>query len=161
MEQHPPSDPEVQGWLHTLGVASLCQWHVLLFLFRHQTTLLGVEYLAHLLGYTTEAVVAALDVLEARELVARSRVSQGARLYKFLAPLASPSGEAFAQLQALTSDRVGRRRIYTQLRQGDHTAEETLQRAQLYLKNARQRIQEAKRRAQQLEERKQRWLKAI
>jgi DNA-binding MarR family transcriptional regulator len=161
MEQHPPSDPEVQGWLYTLGVASLCQWHVLLFLCRHQTTLLGAEYLAHLLGYATEAVVAALDALEARGLVERSRVSQGARLYKLLAPLVSPGGEAFAQLQALASDSAGRRRIYTQLRQGDRTAGEMLQQAQRFIKNTQKRVQETKRRMQQLEERKPRWRKAM
>jgi DNA-binding MarR family transcriptional regulator len=160
MEQRPPPDPEVTGWLNALGVTSLCQWHVLLFLFRHQTTLLGAEYLARLLGYTTEPVVDALDALEGLQLVERSRVSQGARLYKFLMPLVSPGSEAFAQLRALAGDRAGRRRIYTQLRQGDGTLGETLQRAQCHLKNAKQRIQEARLRAQQLEERKPRWLKA-
>jgi DNA-binding MarR family transcriptional regulator len=160
MQQNPPLDSEVAGWLHTLGVESLCEWHVLIFLYRHQTTLLGAEYLARLLGYTTEPVVAALDVLESLELVERSRVSQGARLYKFLAPLASPGSEAFAQLQTLADDRAGRIRIYMQLRRGDSSPRATLQRAQRY-KNAQQRVQEAKRRAQQLEERKQRWLKAM
>src|SRR5262245_2673615 len=55
MAQNPsPSDPEVAGWLHTLGVASLCQWDVLVFLYRHQTTLLGAADLARLLGYPSD-----------------------------------------------------------------------------------------------------------
>jgi len=161
MEQHPPSDTDIAGWFHTLGVASLDEWHVLLFLAQHQTTLLGAEYLARLLGYAPERVVAALDALEIHALVERSRVSQGARLYKCLVPLDSPRREAWAQLQALASDRAGRIRIYIQLRPGGSTATEKLQTAQRYLKHAQQRLQEAKRRAQQLEERKQRWLKAI
>jgi hypothetical protein len=34
-----PTDAEVESWLQTLGVESLCQWDVLIFLFRHQSTL--------------------------------------------------------------------------------------------------------------------------
>ena len=75
-----PGDAKVQGWLKTLGVQSLCQWDVLVFLYRHQTTLVGAEYLARLLGYPTEPVVAALDVLESLGLEERSRVSPGARV---------------------------------------------------------------------------------
>jgi hypothetical protein len=161
MQQHPPPDTEVADWLHTLGVASLCQWHVLIFLFCHQTTLLGAEYLARLLGYTTEQVVAALDVLEAGGLVERSRVSQGARLYKFIVPLIAPRCKAFAQLQAFAGDRAGRIRIYMQLRPRGRRAEETLQTARRYLTHAQQRLQEAQRRVQHLAERKQRWLKAM
>jgi len=80
METPPPPDPEVAGWLRTLGVASLCQWDVLVFLYRHQTTLLSAADLARLLGYPSDSIVVALDVLEALALVARSRVSQGARM---------------------------------------------------------------------------------
>jgi DNA-binding MarR family transcriptional regulator len=142
-------------------VATLDEWHVLLFLFRHQTTLLGAEYLARLLGYAPERVVAALDTLETHALVARSRVSHGARLYTCLVPLDSPRREAWAQLQALASDRAGRIRIYMQFRPGSRTARDRLHAAQRYLTHAQQRVQEAKRRTQQLEERKQRWLKAL
>src|SRR5215831_18520195 len=106
MEQHVPPDPEITGWLTTLGVTSLCEWDVLVFLYRHQTTLLGAAYLARLLGYPSNAIVAALDVLEARELVARSRVSQGARLYQFRVPPDTLRGAALAQLQALAADRA-------------------------------------------------------
>ena len=62
MTQTLPADTEVAGWLHTLGVTSLCQWDVLVFLYRHQATLLGAAHLARLLGYATEPIVAALDV---------------------------------------------------------------------------------------------------
>src|SRR5215471_11737827 len=83
MEQHLPPDAEIAGWLTTLGITTLCQWDVLVFLYRHQSTLLGAADLSRLLGYPSNALVIALDVLESRELVARSRVSQGARLYQF------------------------------------------------------------------------------
>src|SRR4030095_2992630 len=45
MEQSPPPDPEIVGWLTTLGVTSLCQWDILVFFYRHHTTLLGAEAL--------------------------------------------------------------------------------------------------------------------
>jgi hypothetical protein len=161
MEYGLPPDSDVRGWLHTLGVGSLCQWHVLCFLSRHQTTLLGAEYLAGLLGYATEVVVVALDVLEAQELVERSRVSQGARLYKFVTLPVSPRGEAFVQLQALVGNRAGRRCIYTQLREGDGTVEETLQRARRRVRSSQRRIQEGRRQVQRFDERRQRWQKAM
>ena len=78
MAPHLPPDTAVASWLHTLGLASRCQLDVLLFLSRHQTTLLDAETLARLLGYATEPVLDALDILEALDLVERSRVSQGA-----------------------------------------------------------------------------------
>src|SRR4029453_19353068 len=68
MEQSPPPDPEIVGWLTTLGVTSLCQWDVLVFLYRHHTTLLGAEDLARLLGYTSHTIVLALAGLETQEL---------------------------------------------------------------------------------------------
>jgi hypothetical protein len=109
-KDHPP-DGEVEGWLKTLGLGSLCQWDVLVFLYRHQTTLVGGDYLARLLGYATEPVVAALDALDSLGLVARSRVSQGARLYQFTTPPEPPRGGAFERLLALAGDRAGRLRL--------------------------------------------------
>jgi DNA-binding MarR family transcriptional regulator len=155
-----PPDPEVAGWLHTLGITSLCQWDVLVFLARHQTTLLGAASLARLLGYATEPMVAALDHLEALALVERSRVSQGARLYQCTVPRLAPRREAFAQLQALAGDRTGRVRITHQLR-GARTPGETLQAAQRFLSDAQQRLRVVRRQAAEREERSQLWRKAI
>jgi DNA-binding MarR family transcriptional regulator len=160
MTQNPPQDPEAAGWLSTLGVTSLCQWDVLVFLYRHQTTLLGAADLARLLGYPSNSIVVALDVLEVLTLVARSRVSQGARLYQFSVPLDSPRGAAFARLQALTAHRAGRIRVAQQLRL-DRTHEETLQAAQRFLADAQQRLQVVRQQAQQREERRKTWRKAI
>jgi MarR family len=147
MELSPPPDPEVTGWLRTLGVASLCQWDVLVFLYRHQTTLLGAADLARLLGYPSDSIVVALDVLESLALVTRSRVSQGARLYQFSLPLGSPRGVVFAQLQALSAHRAGQVRVAQQLRL-DRTHGETLQAAKRFLADAQQRLQVLRRQAQ-------------
>ncbi|MCI0455587.1 MAG: MarR family transcriptional regulator [Gemmataceae bacterium] len=119
MIQEYTSDIELEGWLKTLGIESLCQWDVLLFLYRHQTSLVGADYLASLLGYAIDAVSAALDVLESLRLVERSRVSQGARLYQFIVPAESPRGAAFERLLALADHRAGRLLLAKQLRRGD------------------------------------------
>jgi DNA-binding IclR family transcriptional regulator len=159
MVQNPPREPEVAGWLSTLGVTSLCQWDVLVFLYRHQTTLLGAADLARLLGYPSDSVVVALDVLENLGLVARSRVSQGARMYQFSLPLGSPRGEVFARLQALSDHRLGRVRVAQHLRL-DRTHEETLQAAKRFLTDAQQRLQVVRQQAQQREDRRKTWRKA-
>jgi hypothetical protein len=132
---------------------------VLVFLSRHQTTLLGAAHLVRLLGYPSNSLVVALDGLEALALVARSRVSQGARLYEFSVPLGSPRGEAFAQLQVLADHRPGRVRVAQQL-QLDRTSGETLQAAKRFLADAQQRLQVVRRHAQQREERRKTWRKA-
>jgi MarR family len=155
-----PPDPEVAGWLTTLGVGSRCQWDVLVFLARHQSTLLGAADLARLLGYASQTMVVALDVLESLELVARSRVSQGARLYQCGAPLDGARGTAWSRLQALATTRTGRVRIARQLRL-DHTPTERADQAQHFLAEAQQRLQAHRREAREHAERRQRWLKAI
>ena len=160
MTQHLPPDTEVAGWLTTLGVTSLCQWDVVVFLYRHQITLLGVADLARLLGYASNDIVVALDVLESHELVARSRVSQGARLYQFRVPPDPLRDAVFAQLQALAADRVGRVRVAQQLRR-DHTPQEKLEAAKHFLADAQQRLRAVRQQTDELAERRAQWRKAI
>ena len=108
MHQENPPDAEVEGWLKTLGIESLCQCDVLVFLYRHQISLFGPECLAGLLGYASGPTVAALDVLESLRLVERSRVSEGVRLYRFTVPADPQRGDAWEQLFALANSRAGR-----------------------------------------------------
>jgi hypothetical protein len=128
-----------------------------MFLYRHQTSLFGADYLARLSGYATELVVTALDALESLELIGRSRVSQGARFYQFTMPSAPPRVEAFEQLLALASDRAGRLRLSGQLPRDGHTPAEGLHAARHSLAEARL----AARRVQKDAERRVIWLKAI
>ena len=156
----PPSDPEVAGWLHTLGVVSLCQWDVLVFLYRHQTTLLGAADLARLLGYASDPIVVALDVLESLGLVERSRVSQGARLYQFIVPLDLPArrGLCTAPGPGRPPRRPGPRRPAVAAGphpRGDAPAGPALPRRGPAAPPG------VRRQAQQREERRQPWLKAI
>jgi hypothetical protein len=111
-----PPDLQVEGWLKTLGIESLCQWDVLVFLYRHPISLVGAEYLARLLGYASGPVVTALDALEALRLVERSRVSQGVRLYRLAASSDPQCADASERLFALADSRVGRLALSRKLR---------------------------------------------
>jgi hypothetical protein len=117
MDRENPPDSQVEGWLKTLGIETLCQWDVLVFLYRHPISLLGAEYLACLLGYASGPVVAALDALEALRLVERSRVSQGVRLYRITVPADPERGDAAEGLFALANSRAGRVFLSRKLRE--------------------------------------------
>jgi hypothetical protein len=117
-EEHPPH-AEVEGWLKALGVESLCQWDVLVFLHGHRASLLGADHLGRLLGYATEQVIATLDALESLGLVERSRVSGGASLYQFTGPPDGPRSDTFERLLDLAVHRAGRLLLYGRLQQGD------------------------------------------
>jgi hypothetical protein len=114
-----PPDFQVEDWLKTLGVASLCQWDVLVFLCRHLASLVSAEHIARLLGYETGAVVAALDSLESLGLVDRSRVDQGVRLYQFAAPENTGRGDTLGRLLTLAGSRAGRLLLTKKLRCGE------------------------------------------
>ena len=124
MHQENPPDAEVEGWLKTLGIESLCQWDVLVFLYHHQISLFGAEDLASLLGYASGPVVAALDVLESLRLVELSRVSQGVRLYRFTVPADRQRSDASEQLFALANSRAGRVVLSKKLRAEDRTPQD-------------------------------------
>ena len=108
MAQDNEPDLQVEGWLKTLGIESLCQWDMLIFLYRHQPSLVSAEHIARFLGYATAEVVAALDSLESSGLVERSRVSQGVRLYRLTA-LADPTRrDALERLMTLADSHTVR-----------------------------------------------------
>ena len=121
MAQDVPPDIQVEGWLKTLGIESLCQWDVLAFCHGHPMSLLGPAYLASLLGYEIGPVAAALDVLESQRLVERSRVAQGVRMYRFTVPADPQRRDASERLFALANSRAGRVVLSTKLRAGDST----------------------------------------
>jgi hypothetical protein len=162
------SDAEIDSWFKTLGIATKCQWDVLIFLYRHQTSLVGADFIARLLGYANGPSVAALEALEGLGLVARSRVSQIVRLYQFTAPSHPPQRDAWARLLALAGDRTGRLRLFQRLRDGDQTPQERLHAAQRFLAESQQSLQAIRAHAQAVKQRVQRrrgggqpWLKAI
>ena len=119
MAQDNPPDLLVEGWLKTLGIESLCQWDVLVFLYRHQPTLVRVEYISRLLGDATAEVVAALDSLESSGLVQPSRVSQGVRLYQLTAPADLTRRDALGRLMTLADSHTVRLLLGRRLRRND------------------------------------------
>ena len=138
------SDADIDEWLNTLGITTLCQWDVLVFLYRHPTSLLGADMIARLVGYPSDVVVAALDALEFLGLVARSRVSQTARLYQFIVPREPQPGDAWDGLRVLAIQRVGRVRLAMRLRGRDSTAQASLHTSRHLLTEARQVIAESR-----------------
>jgi DNA-binding MarR family transcriptional regulator len=101
-------DVQVEGWLKTLGIESLCQWDMLVFLDRHPSLLVGAENIPFFLGYATAEVVAALDSLESSGLVERSRDSQGVRLYEVTASADPARRDALERLMTLADSRTVR-----------------------------------------------------
>ena len=118
------ADADVQHWLQSVGVESLCQLEVLTFLHRHPITLLPPEYLARLLGYGMEPVVAALDSLSALQLLKWSPQSRGAGSYQVIAPSALSRTGALQQLLALSAHRSGRLLLGKHLGRADRTPHE-------------------------------------
>jgi hypothetical protein len=72
MAEENQSDLQVNGWLKTLGIESLCQWDMLVFLDRHPSILVSTMDIVSFLGYATDEVVAALDSLQSSEPVKNS-----------------------------------------------------------------------------------------
>jgi hypothetical protein len=119
MAQDNQPDLQVEGWLKTLGIESLCRWDVLVFLYRHQPTLVRVEYIARLLGDATAEVVAALDSLESSGLVQPSRVFQGVRFYQLTAPADPTRRDALVRLMTLADSHTVRLLMGRRLRRND------------------------------------------
>jgi hypothetical protein len=124
VEQQNAPDLPVEGWLQTLGIGSLTQWEVLIFVYRHRTSLVRAETIARLLGYASDPVVAALDVLESLGFVERSQANRVARLYQFALPPDSRRREGFERLIDLADSRLGWLRLRKVLRPGDQPAPE-------------------------------------
>jgi hypothetical protein len=109
---------------------------VLTFLHRHPTTVLPPEYLARLLGYQMEPVVAALDSLSALQLLKCSTLSRGPRSYQCIVPAVPSHNDALERLLALGDHRSGRLLLGTHLRRGDRTPDEERQAVGQFLDDA-------------------------
>lgn len=114
----PPDLASIEHWLLSAGMTSVYHWDVLVFLYRHPTSLLSAEHIARLLGYATPEVLAALEHLEALGYVTRSRVSQAVRMYQFTMPADTPQGDACHQLLRLANSRPVRLLLSKRWRRG-------------------------------------------
>ncbi len=119
------SDIVVQDCLKSLGISLLSDWDVLVFIYRHHSSLMSAEEMGRFLGYPAMLVGDALDRLESQKLVTRSRFSQGVRFYymvvsaKHLAP-----ASCLRRLMSLAENRTGRLLLLKHLRKssGLHAA---------------------------------------
>jgi len=116
VEHEESLDRLVEVWLENFDCSLLADWDVLVFLYRHRVTLASAEQISCLVGYTSTVVGDALDRLESRRMVKRSRASQGVRLYQLLDSTA-PSDDSFQQLMSLAENRTGRLLLAKKLRQ--------------------------------------------
>jgi hypothetical protein len=106
--------------LYSLGISSLAEWDVLVFLSRRGASLGNADQIARLLGYPSKTVGSALDKLESHQLIQRSKSSKGVRLYQ-VAP-AEPHlvpESCFQQLIGLARKRSGRLLIVKLLRHNE------------------------------------------
>jgi hypothetical protein len=94
--------------LNVLGVAQLTEWDALVFLYHHSASLCTVAQIGRLIGYDGAEIGPALHRLEALGLLQRSRVSQGIRFYRFLAPADCSRQSCLLELMKLTHNRAGR-----------------------------------------------------
>jgi hypothetical protein len=102
--------------LRTLGIESVCQWDVLVFLYRHQDSLANAQSIGRLLGYGPGETLTSLEGLETLGLVERSRVHRGVRLYGFVVPPDSRRGDALGHLLTLADNRTARLLLVRKLR---------------------------------------------
>ena len=103
-----PLDLRVDGWLKIVKISQLSEWDVLVFLYRHGTSLASAGQIALLVGSSRIAVGKALDSLGALGFVQRSRSSQGVRLYRFAVPVNPKYQQSMEQLLNLSEKRSGR-----------------------------------------------------
>jgi hypothetical protein len=98
----------IEEWLSLLGIQSLCQWEVFVFLYHQRVSLVSVEQIASLVRHPTETVVAALSRLETLKLVECSRVQSGVRFYQFTVTPDTSRLVALDHLLGLVESRAGR-----------------------------------------------------
>ena len=131
------ADADVQHWLESVGLESLCQVEVLTFFHRHPTSVLPASYLARLLGYPMEPVATVLDSLATLRLLEWSSQPRGACAYHVVvSPVASRS-VALERLLSLSDSRSGRLLLGKHFERRNETMRADLLAAQQeFLKNA-------------------------
>jgi predicted transcriptional regulator len=108
-------DIQARQDLEMLGISLLCEWDVLVFLYRHRIILTTAGQIAALLGYGKAPVAAALEKLESIGLAQRSRSSRALHIYRFEPPADSRYG-CLLELMSLAEKRTGRLLLVTILR---------------------------------------------
>ena len=103
-----PLESTVQSCLDGMGISLLSEWDVLAFVYRHGASLASSDQIAHLIGYESTVVKAALDRLESEKLIERSRPSEEVRFYRIFASSDAGRQRRLQQIVSLAETRVGR-----------------------------------------------------
>ena len=103
-----PLESTVQTCLDSMGISLLSEWDVLAFVYRHGASLASSDQIAHLVGYESTVVKAALDRLESENLIERSRPTEGVRFYRIFASSDARRQRRLQQIVSLSETRVGR-----------------------------------------------------
>jgi DNA-binding MarR family transcriptional regulator len=106
----------VQNCLDGVGISLLCEWDVLLFVYRHGVSLTSANQIAGLIGYESEVVSDVLDRLEREKLIERSRPSQGVCFYRSLASTDAGHRRCIRHLITLSESRAGRLQLVERLK---------------------------------------------
>jgi DNA-binding MarR family transcriptional regulator len=94
--------------LESLGISCLNEWDVLVFMYRHGTSLANADQIAPLIGYEGAMVARTLDWLEREKLIERSRASRGVHFYQIVVSTDAGRQRYLQQLIALSETRTGR-----------------------------------------------------
>lgn len=129
---HAPDPATVDHWLVTAQLVTRAHWDLLVFVYRHSTSLVSADHIARLLGYATGEVVAALEYLTALAFVTRSRPSHGVHLYQFSAPVDTPPGDACHRLLRIADSRAVRLRLAQRWRDDDRSPPDTTHAAAVF-----------------------------
>jgi len=98
----------VQSCLESVGVGLLCEWDVLAFVYRHAASLTSTGQIARLIGYENTVVSEALQRLEHKKLIERSRSSRGVHLCRIPASTDAERLRCIQQLLRMSEGRAGR-----------------------------------------------------
>ena len=130
MAQENVAAADIQHWLQSVGLESLCQLEVLTFFHRHPTSVLPASYLARLLGYPMEPVATVLDSLATLRLLEWSPQPRGARAYQVVVSPVPSRSEALERLLSLSENRSGRLLLGKHFGRRNQTVREDQQAAQ-------------------------------
>jgi DNA-binding MarR family transcriptional regulator len=120
-------ESSLQSCVDSMGISLLCDWDVFAFVYRHVTSLTSADQIARLVGYESRVVGGALDRLERQQLIERSRLSRGVRLYRVLNSKDVEHRRCLRELLTLSESRAGRLELAKRLPvQPDWVREERL-----------------------------------
>ena len=108
IERGTDSEILLHSCLETIGVSSLSEWDMFVFVYRHGPCLTSTDRIARLIGYEKTLVAAALDHLENRELIERVGPPQGTRIHRVFASLIVEQRRCIRQLVGMSGSCAGR-----------------------------------------------------